>query len=583
MRKLTSNNCFRAFKGLNHAKDFIFLGFVTWITHFYHLRSFGLYEDDYHRTTRTMTMGWLQFIDYLITRTSEEGRPFHDGFIIFFAFLGNKIGGLNAIYIFGYLIVFLNVILFYLLLKHLSRHPLIPLAGALGLCLFPADTTRTIYLTHSLGIQPSVTFLLVAFHFYIRKKKKAAYWTILGSLLTYETLFPVFIAAPLLTSRKYDLNLLREAVRHICVLGSLFILVAVVRLLGLESGQGRIQNLDDDSIWRALTNIVIGPVTSLKSFWQRAYEVIPKLSQDREIAVIFFLCLLVTSYILYRRRLYLPAIGSGDSSRANLSKRNFSSSIFAFAVVVRPLIASGIVMLLFAYPLTLTTTATAIGTKNSRVHAAASIGAAMLFACLLAFIDLLGELLKKRVIVNMLMAGFLSLLMGFGLVVQKDFQASWATQKNFWADFVRLAPDIKPDTFVLIDGLTVYDSQTYPLSISPYFASISLVPKAIYDLSSWEEEIQVWILQPDWRDNIVSDGLFVLSDTTAVGNNGGALLRERPIIVEPSNVILLEKGDPTKRLTEVVVGDKIFQIKQPAAQPEASSLKEGAIYNYIVQ
>ncbi len=576
-------------KRLNHARDFVFLGLITWITHFYHFKSFGLYEDDYHRTTRAMAMGWLQFVKYLIEQTREEGRPLHDGLIIFFSFLGNKIGGLSAIYIFGYLIVLLNVLLLYLLLKRLSKHPFIPLAGALGLCLFPADTTRTIYLTHSLGVQPSITFLLMAFHFYIRGKTKSSYLAIIGSLFTYETAFPVFLAAPLLTQKTFDLSLLWKMVRHACILFALAVLVALIRVLGLESGRGRIQELDDDRVWQALINTVVGPITSLKAFWQRAWEMVPGLGQDKEMAVILFLCLTITSYILHRRRLNLSVIGSDDPLRAdflqaNVSKRNFLHLILAFAKDLRPLIVSGVVMLLFAYPLTLTTTATALGTKSSRVHAAASIGAAILFACVLAFVELLGELFKKRVVVNVLMASFLSLLVGFGLVVQKDFQASWSDQKNFWADVVRLAPDIEPGTVVLIDGATPYDSQTHPFSVSPYFASISLVPKAIYDLSSWEEELQVFILQPDWRDGIISDSLFVLNDMTAIGDNGGAWLKETPIIVEPGNVILLEKGEETKRLTEVTAGDKKFQLKQLAnVQPGESFLKEGAIYQYLAQ
>ena len=42
-------------------------------------------------------------------------------------------------------------------------HRAFTLIGALVYCLFSADTTQA-FITHSLGLQPSLTLLLLAFH-----------------------------------------------------------------------------------------------------------------------------------------------------------------------------------------------------------------------------------------------------------------------------------------------------------------------------------------------------------------------------------------------------------------------------------
>src|SRR3979411_1032409 len=78
--------------------------------------------------------------------TLPQGRA-----LVFFlpdllSFIGDKLGGLAAIYVVGFLVVTLNTFLCYRLLR--VRVPVAPAAvGAAVVCLFPADTT-TILLTH---------------------------------------------------------------------------------------------------------------------------------------------------------------------------------------------------------------------------------------------------------------------------------------------------------------------------------------------------------------------------------------------------------------------------------------------------
>ena len=135
---------------------------LVWIAQFHHFRDFGLYEDDYWFISEAMGKN----LDYLFSRLHTafialpQGRPF--GFFLpdLFSFVGDKLGGLAAIYLLGFAIVTLNTFLCYRLLR--VRVPATPSAvGAAVFCLFPADTTK-ILLTHDFQLQPSLTFALLA-------------------------------------------------------------------------------------------------------------------------------------------------------------------------------------------------------------------------------------------------------------------------------------------------------------------------------------------------------------------------------------------------------------------------------------
>src|SRR5207302_4136088 len=102
-----------------------------------------------------------------------QGRPL--GFFLpdLLSFIGDKLGGLPAIYLIGFLVVTLNTFLCYRLLR--VRVPPAPaVVGAAVFCLFPADTTK-ILLTHDFQLQPSLTFALLAALAYSAGRRPLAY------------------------------------------------------------------------------------------------------------------------------------------------------------------------------------------------------------------------------------------------------------------------------------------------------------------------------------------------------------------------------------------------------------------------
>ena len=123
-----------------------------------------------------------------------------------------------------------NGFLFYFLLRRIELAR-VALIGAIAFVLFPADTTH-ILLMHALGLHTSLTFLLIASHCYLSGRKTLAYVLSLGSLLTYESPYMVFLAVPLLC-RPWDRKLVKEMIRHVAVwLGILLAVVAIRAVLG---------------------------------------------------------------------------------------------------------------------------------------------------------------------------------------------------------------------------------------------------------------------------------------------------------------------------------------------------------------
>src|SRR5258708_37503220 len=122
---------------------------LVWLAQFHHFRDFGLYEDDYFFVSEAMGKDPAYLASRFSTAFSKlpQGRPF--GFFLpdLFSFVGDKLGGLPAIYLLGFAIVTLNTFLCYRLLR--TRVPVAPAAvGAAVFCRCPADTAKLLLTDH---------------------------------------------------------------------------------------------------------------------------------------------------------------------------------------------------------------------------------------------------------------------------------------------------------------------------------------------------------------------------------------------------------------------------------------------------
>ena len=257
----------------------LLLAIITFIAHFWHYQSLGLYEDDYFLIGQPMSMNlddaWEFIKWHIINFHLTEGRPLL--YIIEFSvgFLGNLIQNLKALYLIDYLAILINNILVYVLLKHLWNQPFFIITGTLAFTLFPADTNHA-YLGH-INLYSSVTFLLLALFCYFYHKKILSYLLIFASLFCYETVFTAFLAAPLL-KKSWNRKILKEILGHtiilVAMLGAVFILRKV-------TGEDRINQLDFLTlIFTPLRQIIIGPIVSLSMFFYRPAQTLLNLKGE---------------------------------------------------------------------------------------------------------------------------------------------------------------------------------------------------------------------------------------------------------------------------------------------------------------
>jgi hypothetical protein len=156
--------------------DLLLLAALFWIVRYWHSRQFGLYEDNLTIIPTAIQMSFRQITNFIfsyVVNLQGQGRPLHHSFIYFFSWLGFKFAGLWGSYLIGYLFTTLNIFLFYGLIRRIASRSFALLASICYL-LFSADVTQA-YLTHSLGIQPSITFVLLALHSYLSSKRLLAY------------------------------------------------------------------------------------------------------------------------------------------------------------------------------------------------------------------------------------------------------------------------------------------------------------------------------------------------------------------------------------------------------------------------
>jgi hypothetical protein len=442
------------------------LGLVAAATQFLHFRQFGLYEDDYFFIAQAMGQG----PDYLAQRLIvferwTQGRPI--GFFLpdLLSWVGDKAGGLTAIYVLGYAIVVLNAVLCYLLLRR-RQSQTVALLGGLGFLLFPADTTK-ILLTHDFQLQPSLTFLLLASIAYLDGRRILPYVLIVGSLISYESPFVVFFGVPLL-DQPWTKQTWRALARHVVILLGVLALGILVRVV---AGEGRAVGATSgvlEILPRLLGSLAIGPTRALLLFGYGPLRALP--TWGLEIAVLA-LVVGVCLFWVFRRLRPEPV------------DRRFVE-----------LLISGLVLLVLGYVLAFTHyPPTAVAGRSTSVHLAATLGGAIVFAAIAS------RVLSAGWIGSALVAAYIAVLGGYYLTIQRDFLLAWEQQKTFWTEVVHCCSDVQDGTVLVVET----DQPLGTTMISGNSWADPLVPRLLYHFpSDWQNPPRLFTLAPDWTSRI---------------------------------------------------------------------------------
>ena len=534
---------------------FLTIALITWIAHFWYFNHLGLYEDDYAFIGNILTMDFSRFVDSVknMNLAFFQGRVVGFNILFFSAYFAGKLGGLPLIYISAYLLALTNNILFYLFLQRLWNQPIFVLTGTLAFTLFPADNTRA-FLTH-IHILPALTFLLLAFLSYLNDKKFWSYLLITASFLSYETCFLLFITAPFLT-KKPQSEIFKELIKHLFILGTIFLVVLILRKL---TGDGRVGDLDiATAISTPIRQIITGPFVCLGTFVYRPWQTLHNLRGELLIFVPLSLLMLLWLFLQNSR---FSGLDSGENWP-----------------IIKKLSLLGISLLFLAYPLTFTVPATMISGRDSRVHTAAVVGASILGGILGYLIVYLANSYRQKNLAALLLATYFSLLIGFGIIVQQQNKLSWKYQQAFWADVIQLAPDLNDGQVILVDAPSLpWGSQLYPFA----WSMPSVVGQLYQFPWQWKNVPKLYKLNPDWQLKIAANGEIALN------NDNGLLFFYYPWEparqVKTSEIILLQEKDGklVRTTTPIVAGAKKFSFK-PLTNSTINSFDKGYLYDYLI-
>ena len=201
-------------KRLQTVFDILLLMALFWFVRYWHSGHFGLYEDDLTIIPDAFQRSFSSLIEFIysyIIHLYGHARPLSDSFIYLFSWLGWRIAGLWGPYLIGFAITAVNIGLFYWLIRRVSDRALALLSG-LAFVLYAADTTQA-FLTHSLGLQPSVLLILLAMHSYLSDWRVLSYGLAFIVLFGYELPFVLFAAVPLFKPT-WNKRLFKELILH---------------------------------------------------------------------------------------------------------------------------------------------------------------------------------------------------------------------------------------------------------------------------------------------------------------------------------------------------------------------------------
>jgi hypothetical protein len=551
---------------------------TVWLARFWHFADFGFYEDDYWRVTSSMHLPFQDLVNYLARLFTEygdtQGRPFHDGFIRIFSFAGAELGGKNGVYFLAFCCVALNAVLFALLLKRISSHVALVWMGGFAFALFPLDTTQT-FLTHSFGIQPSLTFLLVSALLYVSGRRTASYVVATGSLFCYETVFLVALVFPLLDSR-WGAAFRRQMLRHGAII---LAIMAGALLLRSVAGVERVSEFTAYELAATVAeNSLAGPVYSATSYLWRTWETLegPRGITPWHVvlaAVGFFLLLCWLPHPISfaslragseRPRKKKEKISEAEISKAKIEDRSFLLEMRWWAI-------TGIVALVLAYPATFTTSAHHLYGRGTRAHSAAVFGAALLAAAVCTVLFHYAARYRAAIPAMLLLSVISGSLVAWGFSVQFRYADGWRQQKEIWTRLILQTPDLGEGDSILMPPKGRMGNREVPVFS---WSTPEVLPQVYQIPGEWELPPQIFALEVVWDRKLAERGSLWNVCDPPISNE--ARRSRNPILFTGSGTDINRETNP------FIVDGQRYPVKD-ATTPRESPMKKGTLYQYLIE
>ena len=450
----------------------------------------------------------------------------------------------------------------------MAGRPLALLSG-FAYVLFSADTTQA-FLTHSLGIQPSITLIWLAFHCYLSDRKLLSYLLAFIVLFSYELPFPLFLAAPLFL-RPWNKSLVKPFIRHALILA---IMVLSVYLFRMAIGEGRATGMSfGELITTPILHMLQGPLVSLGTYLYRPF--LASRAIDLELTLVLVPVFLLVYFYLFQAFKETPGIDLRQWVRS-FKDREARKFLPEEVKSLGKMAVSGAVMLLLAYPLTYTVqTMLILNGRNTRAHTAAVAGAAILVGiAMLLIIHLAGSSRVWKILTHAIIAAGIALLTGYGFMVQRDYVNAWQYQRTFWTELLPLIQDAGDYNVILVDPQALKDTR----QIGANYWNLPRVLYQIYDFTS-DPSISpaVHRLESGWEDRIVNyNNEFDVDASTvySVPSFYGEYATHDIILIQAENGRLV-------RRESIVIDGITYQFK-PVTAPVLGSLPRGFLYSLLI-
>ena len=401
-------------------------------------------------------------------------------------------------------------------------------AAAVAFCLFPADTTQA-FLTH-MFLQFSLFLMLLSLHAYLAGHEWVARALAAATLVCYESVYLLSLPAPMLDPG-WNRGRWHRAARHVtwslAVAGVYGALRAVLR-------ESRVAELDaGTAVWAAVWNTLTGPVYALGMYGVRAVDAVRAL--DGELALWCVAGAAILWWVLARAE-------AGDAPLGALVWR-------------------GLLLTALAYPLAVILSSADVTGRSSRVHMAAGPGAAMVVGAACTWL-----LRRRRAVLAPAIALGLSLLVGFGHMVQHGYRASWDEQKALWRSVDTLCRDISDGTVLILDAGARTEPERF---IEPVGWSVGIAMRKVFEFpAAWREAPLAERAQNLWVD----EGRLAVK----VQQDGTSH------VLPARNTILLEyrAGQWERRAGVFEWGGAAVELK-PAPSAELPPLRRGLLYGEV--
>jgi hypothetical protein len=550
------------------------LGLILWISRFLLAGKFGFYEDDYTLVVHGMDSTWhetWEFISNLLFHFGGQGRPLQHSLLFFISRMVGQLDGIRLGYLAAFAIVLLNCCLFYLLLRKLVHHEFALLA-AIFYTLYSADTTQA-FLFHAFGLQQSLTCFLLAGLAYVSKKRVLPYLLILGSLLSYENTYFVFLAMPLLVF-PWDKALVRRMFGHTLVLVTIFALIAILRI---ALGETRAASLAwPEIVTTPLAHMIQGPIVAVGT------AILRPLQSIRSIDPVIY-AVSILAFALFYRRLWAILPGPRDHSvpQSGADPVEAGSGVPPRTLLREALLGEkwkfarlllvAVFMLVLAYPLTFTIRAYALSGRDTRVHFAGIIGYALFWSSLWwSLITFWRSTSARRLLIGLLSIN-LALILGFGFILQKDYARAWTLQQTLWKSILANVPDLDAGMTIFIDPAGLEDARFIDANT---WSMPRILPYIYIFPGNWEALPMVHRLLPDWEDRLQVNG----QEIKAVDFSW-------TLVTSPwdKTVILTTENNKVSGRIETLEYEGVIYALKVISQESREPLACGYIYDWLIE